>query len=150
MLNGWTILLGVLCVLFVASTVSGQNVEVLKAELKGMEGRLDAKIDGAKDALDEKISGTKNELTASINGVRSEVATIKWIIGGIGVVFTIFLGFLGYLLNYFVKQLLPNMIQRESRGTGQTEIGQPERDATSGEGFTDNAQPGYQTAGGGS
>ena len=159
MLNGRTILLELLCVLFLASTVLGQNVEVLKAELKGMEGRLDAKIDGVKNELntkiegmegrfDAKISGTKNELTASINGVESEVTTIKWIIGGIGAACAIFLGFLGYLLNYFVKQLLPSMVQPESRSTGQTEIGQPQREPTSGEGFTDNVQPDYQTAGG--
>ena len=161
MLNRRTILLGILCVLFVASTVFGQNVEVLKAELKGTEGRLDAKIDGVKNELNTKIdgmekaltkevNGMKNELNTSINGVKSIVTIIMWIIGGIGAAFAIFLGFLGYLLNYFVKQLLPNMVQRESRSTGQTEAGQPQREPASGEGFVDNAQPDYQIAGGGS
>ena len=156
MLNGRVMLLQILLVLFVVCTAFGQNVEVLKAELKGMEGRLDAKIDGVKDTLDakidgakdtlgEKISGTKDELSASINGVKSEVVTIKWVIGGIGVVFTIFLGFLGYLLNYFVKQLLPNMVQPGSRSTGQ-----PQQEPISGGEFADNTEPGYQTAGGGS
>ena len=156
MLNGRVMLLQILLILFVVCTAFGQNVEVLKAELKGMEGRLDAKIDGVKDTLDakidgakdtlgEKISGTKDELSASINGVKSEVVTIKWIIGGIGVVFTIFLGFLGYLLNYFVKQLLPNMVQPGSRSTGQ-----PQQEPISGGEFADNTEPGYQTAGGGS
>ena len=135
MLNRRVMLLQILLFLFVVSAAFGQNVEVLKAELKGMEGRLDAKIDGvkdtldakidgAKDALDEKISGTKDELTASINGVKSEVVTIKWIIGGIGVVFTIFLGFLGYLLNYFVKQLLPSMLKRNDQDQVSTQKGQ--------------------------
>ena len=148
MLNGRVMLLQIPLVLFVVSAVFGQNVEVLKAELKGMEGRLDAKIDGVKntldakitgtkDALDEKITGTKDTLDASINGVKGEVVTIKWIIGGIGVVFTIFLGFVGYLLNYFVKKLLPNMI-RESRSTDQTQ-----QEPSSGESFTDNAQSDY-------
>ena len=161
MSNGRVMLLQILLVFFVSPIVLGQDVEVLKAELKGVEGRLDAKIDGTKNELNAKIdgaknelnnsiTGVKNELNANIDGVKSQVAIIQWIIGGIGVVFTIFLGFLGYLLNYFVKQLLPNMIQRESRGAEQTEIGQPPRDATGGEDFTDNAQPGYQTAGGGS
>ena len=167
MLNGRLMLLQILLVLFVVSAAFGQNVEVLKADLKGMEGRLDAKIDGVKDTLDAKIDGvkdtldakidgaknelnstiegTKDELSASINGVKSEVVTIKWIIGGIGVVFTIFLGFLGYLLNYFVKQLLPNMVQPGSRSTGQ-----PQQEPSSGGEFADNTEPGYQTAGGGS
>ena len=146
MLNGRVMCLQILLVLFVVSAACGQNTEVLKAELKGMEGRLDAKIDGArdtldakidgaKDALDGKISGTKNELTASINGVNSTVVTIKWIIGGIGVVFTIFLGFLGYLLNYFVKQLLPNMLQLESRSTGK-----PQQEPTRAERLANNTQ----------
>ena len=43
MLNGRLMLLQILLVLFVVSAAFGQNVEVLKAELKGMEGRLDAK-----------------------------------------------------------------------------------------------------------
>ena len=146
MLNGRVMLLQILLVLFVVSAAFGQNVEVLKAELKGMEGRLDAKIDGAKDTLDAKIdgakgelntsingvkgelntsiNGVKGELNASINGVKSEVITIKWIIGGIGVVFTIFLGFFGYLLNYFVKQLLPNIITRTDRNEVSTKKGQ--------------------------
>ena len=149
-------LLQILLALFIVPAAFGQNVEVLKAELKGMEGRLDAKIDGAKETLDEKITGTKDELTASINGVKGEltasingvkkeVVTIKWIIGGIGAVFTIFLGFLGYLLNYFVKQLLPNMVQPRSSGTGQLQ-----QELISGSEFADNIEPGYQTAGGGS
>ena len=167
MLNGRAMLLQILLVLFIVSAAFGQNVEGLKAELKGMEGRLDAKIDGvkdtldakidgAKDTLDQKITGTKDELTtsingvkgeltASINGVKEEVVTIKWIIGGIGAVFTIFLGFLGYLLNYFVKQLLPNMVQPGSRS-----IGQPQQEPVSGGEFADNTEPGYQTVGGGS
>ena len=160
MLNGWVMLLQILLVLFVVSATFGQNVEVLKAELKGMEGRLDAKIDGVKntldakidgakstldgkitgtkDTLDEKITGTKEELIASINGVKSGVTIIQWIMGGIGVVFTIFLGFVGYLLNYFVKQLLPNMVQRESASTNQSQ-----QEPISGEGFADNAQSDY-------
>ncbi|RKU15326.1 hypothetical protein C6503_13890 [Candidatus Poribacteria bacterium] len=145
MLNGRAMLLQILLVLFILSAAFGQNVEVLKAELKGMEGRLDAKIDGVKDTLDQKITGTKDELTTSINGVKDEVVTIKWIIGGIGAVFTIFLGFLGYLLNYFVKQLLPNMVQPGSRSTGQ-----PQQEPVSGGEFADNTEPGYQTTGGGS
>ena len=172
MRNGRVMLLQILCVLFVVSAALGQNVEVLKAELKGMEGRLDTKIDGVKDTLDAKIDGVKNELNASINGakgelnasingakgelnasingVKSGVTIIQWIIGGIGVVFTIFLGFLGYLLNYFVKQLLPNMVQRESRSTGQNETDQPQRELTSRDEFADSTEPDYQTAGGGS
>ena len=167
MLNRRVMLLQIFLVLFIISAAFGQDVEVLKAELKGMEGRLDAKIDGvkdtldakidgAKDTLDQKITGTKDELTtsingvkdeltASINGVKSEVRIIRWIIGRIGAVFTIFLGFLGYLLNYFFKQLLPNMVQPGSRSTGQ-----PQQEPISGSGFADNTEPGYQTAGGGS
>ena len=178
MLNRRVMLLQILLVLFVASVAFGQNVEVLKAELKGMEGRLDAKIDGVKDTLDAKIDGVKDtldqkitgtkdelttsitgtkdeltasitgikdELTASINGVKSEVRIIRWIIGGIGAVFTIFLGFFGYLLNYFVKQLLPNMVQPGSRSTAQ-----PQQEPISGSEFADNTETGYQTAGGGS
>ena len=161
MLNKRTMLLQILLVLLSVSVAFGQNVEVLKAELKGMEGRLDAKIDrldakidGVKDTLDQKITGTKDELTANINGVKAEltaningvkaeVVTIKWIIGGIGAVFTIFLGFLGYLLNYFVKQLLPNIVQPGSRSTGQPQQGPVSR----GE-FADSTQAGYQAAGG--
>ena len=161
MLNGRVMLLQILLVLFVVSAAFGQNVEVLKAELKGMEGRLDTKIDGVKDTLDAKIDGVKNELNANINGakgelnaningVKSGVTIIQWIIGGIGVVFTIFLGFLGYLLNYFVKQLLPNMVQRESRSTGQNETDQPQRELTGRDEFADSTEPDYQTAGGGS
>lgn len=149
-------LLQIFLVLFILPAAFGQNVEVLKAELKGMEGRLDAKIDGVKDtldakidgtkeAIDQKINGTKDELTTSINGVKSEVRIIQWIIGGIGVVFTIFLGFLGYLLNYFLKQLLPNMVQPRSRSTSQ-----PQQEPISGSEFADNTEPNYQTAGGGS
>lgn len=156
MLNGQTMLLQIFLVLFILPAAFGQNVEVLKAELKGMEGRLDAKIDGVKDtldakidgtkeAIDQKINGTKDELTTSINGVKSEVRIIQWIIGGIGVVFTIFLGFLGYLLNYFLKQLLPNMVQPRSRSTSQ-----PQQEPISGSEFADNTEPNYQTAGGGS
>ena len=156
MLNGRVMLLQILLVLFTVTIAFGQNVEVLKAELKGMEGRLDAKIDGVKDTLDakidgvkdtleQKITGTKDELTSSINGVKEEVVTIKWIIGGIGAVFTIFLGFLGYLLNYFIKQLLPNIVQPVSRSTGQ-----PQQEPVSGGEFADNTEPGYQTAGSGS
>ena len=161
MLYGRVMLLQILLVLFVVSAAFGQNVEVLKAELKGMEGRLDAKIDGVKDTLDVKIDGTKGELNASINGVKgelnasingvkSEVITIKWIIGGIGVAITIFLGFVGYLLNYFVKQLLPNMVQRESRSTGQIKTDQPQQELPGRDEFTDSTEPDYQTAGGGS
>ena len=168
MLNGWAILIGILFVLFFASTVLGQNVEVLKAELKGTEGRLDAKIDGVEKTLTKEITGTKNELNtkidgvekaltkeitgvknelnASIDGVKSGVTIIQWIIGGIGVVSTIFLGFVGYLLNYFVKQLLPNMVQRESKRIEQTESGQPQQEPTSGENFADNTEPNYRTA----
>lgn len=135
MLNRLTVLIGFFCILLVVSVALGQNVEVLKTELKGVEGRLDAKIDGVKNELNASINGTKGELNAnmngvkgelnaSINGVKSEVITIKWIIGGIGVAITIFLGFLGYLLNYFVKHLLPNIIRHDSRDTGQIEIGQ--------------------------
>ncbi len=167
MLNGQTMLLQIFLVLFILPAAFGQDVEVLKAELKGMEGRLDAKIDGVKDTLDAKIdgvkdtleqkitgtkdelaasiNGTKDELTTSINGVKSEVRIIQWIIGGIGVVFTIFLGFLGYLLNYFLKQLLPNMVQPRSRSTSQ-----PQLEPISGSEFADNTEPNYQTAGGGS
>lgn len=156
MLNGRAMLLQILLVLFILPAAFGQDVEVLKAELKGMEGRLDAKIDGVKDtldakidgtkeAIDQKINGTKDELTTSINGVKSEVRIIQWIIGGIGVVFTIFLGFLGYLLNYFLKQLLPNMVQPRSRSTSQ-----PQQEPISGSEFADNTEPNYQTAGGGS
>ena len=65
---GRVMLLQILLVLFVVSAAFGQNVEVLKAELKGMEGRLDTKIDGVKDTLDAKIDGVKNELNANING----------------------------------------------------------------------------------
>ena len=154
MLNRRVMLLQIFLVLFIISAAFGQDVEVLKVELKGMEGRLDAKIDGAKETLDQKITGTKDELktsingikdelTASINGVKSEVRIIQWIVGGIGAVFTIFLGFLGYLLNYFVKQLLPNMVQSGSRSTGQ-----PQQEPISGTEFADNTDPGYQTAGG--
>ena len=139
MLNGQIMLLQILLAFFVVSAAFGQNVEILKAELKGMEGRLDAKIngvkdtldtkiDGAKDALDEKITGakssldekitgTKDELTASINGVKSEVVTIKWIIGIAVVLFVAFLGFVGHLLNHYVKKVLPQMVQRESKDT---------------------------------
>ena len=178
MLNRRVMLLQIFLVLFILSAAFGQDVEVLKAELKGMEGRLDAKIDGVKDTLDAKIdgvkdtldqkitgtkdelttsingvkdelttsiNGVKDELTASINGVKSEVRIIRWIIGGIGAVFTIFLGFFGYLLNYFVKQLLPNMVQPGSRSTGQ-----PQQEPISGSEFADNTETGYQTAGGGS
>ena len=145
MLNRRVMLLQILLLLFIISAAFGQDVEVLKTELKGMEGRLDAKIDGAKETLDQKITGTKDELTTSINGVKSEVRTIQWIIGGLGAVFTIFLAFLGYLLNYFVKQLLPNIVQPRSRSTGQTQ-----QESTSGTEFADNTEPGYQTAGGGS
>ena len=138
MLNGRVTLLQILLILFVVSPAFGQNVEVLKAELKGVEGRLDAKIDGAKNELNAKIdgvkgelnasidgakggintsiNGAKDELNASIDGVKSVVNIILWIIGGIGAVFTIFLGFLGYLLNYFVKQLLPSMIEQNNQG----------------------------------
>ena len=161
MLNGRIMLLQILLVLFVITSAFGQNVEVLKAELKGMEGRLDAKMDGVKNTLDAKIDGTKGELNAningvkgelnaSINGVKSEVITIKWIIGGIGVAITIFLGFVGYLLNYFLKQLLPNMVQRESRSTGQIKTDQPQQEFTGRDEFTDSTEPDYQTAGGGS
>ena len=165
MLNRRVMLLQIFLVLFIISAAFGQDVEVLKVELKGMEGRLDAKIDGAKETLDAKIDGAKetldqkitgtkdelktsingikDELTASINGVKSEVRIIQWIVGGIGAVFTIFLGFLGYLLNYFVKQLLPNMVQSGSRSTGQ-----PQQEPISGTEFADNTDPGYQTAGG--
>ena len=163
MLNGRGILCGIFFVFFVVSAAFGQNVEVLKAELKGMEGRLDAKIDGVKNELNAKIEGTegqldakidgvknelnasingaKGELNASINGVKSGVTIIQWIIGGAGVAFTIFLGFVGYLLNYFVKQQLPKMLQSENRTTDQ-----PQPKPTSGEGFADNAQFGYPLA----
>ena len=129
MLNRPVMLLQIFLVLFIISAAFGQDVEVLKAELKGMEGRLDAKIDGVKDTLDAKIdgakdtldqkitgtkdelttgiTGTKNELTASMNGVKSEVVTIKWIIGITAGVFVAFLGFVGYLLNHYVKKILP-------------------------------------------
>lgn len=153
--------LQILLVLFVISAASGQNVEVLKAELKGMEGRLDAKIDGvkdtldtkidgAKDTLDQKITGTKDELTASINGVKSEVVTIKWIIGIAAGLFVAFLGFVAHLLNHYVKKVLPNMVQRESTRTGQIETRQPQQESTSESEFADNTEPDYQTAGGGS
>ena len=156
MLNGWVMLLQILLVLFVASAALGQNVEVLKAELKGMEGRLDAKIDGVKDTLDakidgtknalgEKITGTKDELTASINGVKGEVVTIKWIIGIAAAVFVAFLGFVAHLVNHYVKKVLPNTVQPESTSTDQTQRGPTSRDK-----FADNTEPGYQTAGGGS
>lgn len=106
MLNRWGKLWGVFGMFFffsVDSIALGQNVAVLKAELKGVEGRLDAKTDGA-----------KNELTTSINGVKSEFNTsIKWIISGIGAVLLVFLGFLALLLNFYVKKVLPNMVQRE-------------------------------------
>ena len=148
MLNWQTMLLMIFPVLFIMFTASAQSVEVLKAELKGVEGRLDAKIDGVKNELNATMEGTKNTLNASINGVKSEIVTIKWIIGGIGVAITIFLGFVGYLLNYFVKQLLPNMVQRESRSTGQIEASQPQREPTRGEGFTDRSQPDGQRIGG--
>ena len=172
MLNGRVMFLQILLVLFVLSAAFGQNVEVLKAELKGIEGRLDtkiegvkntldAKIDGAKGALDEKISGTKDELNASINGVKgelnasingvkSEVVTIKWIIGIAAGVFVAFLGFVAHLLNHYFKKVLPNTVQRESTGTDPIETGQPQREPTSRDEFADNTEPNYQTAGGGS
>ena len=172
MLNRRVMLLQILLVLFIPSVAFGQNVEVLKAELKGMEGRLDAKIDGvkdtldakidgAKDTLDQKITGTKDELTASINGikdeltasingVKSEVVTIKWIIGIAAGVFVAFLGFVGHLLNHYVKKILPNMGQQESTSTGQIEPSRPQREPTNEDEFADNTEPGYQTAGGGS
>ena len=55
--------------------------------------------------------------------------------------FTIFLGFVGYLLNYFVKQLLPNMVQRENRSTNQSQ-----QEPISGEDFVDNTQSDYLLA----
>ena len=112
--NGRVMLLQILLVFFVVSAAFGQNVEVLKAELKGMEGRLDAKIDGVKDTLDAKIDGVKNELNASINGakgelnasingVKSGVTIIQWIIGGIGVVFYNIFGFFGVPTKLFCQ-----------------------------------------------
>ena len=161
MLNRRVMLLQIFLVLFILSAVFGQDVEVLKAELKGMERRLDAKIDGAKDTLDakidgakdtldQKITGTKDELTASMNGVKSEVVTIKWIIGIAAGVFVAFLGFVGHLLNHYVKKVLPSTIQRGSTSPGQTETSQPQREPTNEGEFADNTEPGYQTAGGGS
>ena len=161
MLNGRVVLLQVLLVLFVVSAAFGQNVEVLKAELKGMEGRLDAKIDGVKDTLDakidgtknalgEKITGTKDELTASINGVKGEVVTIKWIIGIAAAVFVAFLGFVAHLVNHYVKNVLPNMVQRENTSKDQIETAQPQREPISTDEFADNTEPDYQTARSGS
>ena len=172
MLNGQIMLLQILLVLFIISVASGQNVEVLKAELKGMEGRLDAKIDGVKDTLDAKIDGAKgtldqkitgtkdelttgingikDELTASIDGVKSEVVTIKWIIGIASGVFVAFLAFVGHLLNHYVKKILPNMDQRESGSKAQTEMDQSQQESASGDEFADNTEPNYQTVGGGS
>ena len=174
MLNGRDILIGILCVLFVASTALGQTVEVLKAELKGVEGRLDAKIDGAvgqlntkidgaasqldtkidgvKNELNTKIDGAKGELNANIDRVKSEATTIKWIIGGIGAVFLVFLGvflvFLAHLLNFYVKKVLPNMVQQESRGREGIEAGRLQEEVTGEDRFADNTQSGYQPAGG--
>lgn len=170
MLNGRAMLLQILLVLFIVSAAFGQNVEVLKAELKGMEGRLDAKIDGtkdtldakidgAKDTLDQKITGTKDELTtsitgikdeltASINGVKSEVVTIKWIIGIAAGVFVTFLGFVGHLLNHYVKKVLPNTIQRGIPSLEQTKTSQPQPRATSESEFADSIEPDYGVSGG--
>jgi len=170
MLNRRVMLLQIFLVLFIISAAFGQDVEVLKAELKRMEGRLDAKIDGvkdtldakidgAKDTLDEKITGTKDELTtsingikdeltANINGVKSEVVTIKWIIGIAAGLFVAFLGFVGYLLNHYVKKILPNMGQQESTSTGQIKPSQPQRGSTSESEFADNIEPDYGVSGG--
>ena len=158
MLKERVILLQILLVLFVVSAAFGQDVEVLKAELKGMEGRLDAKIDGVKntldakitgtkDALDEKITGTKDALDESINGVKGEVVTIKWIIGIAGGVFVAFLGFVAHLLNHYVKKVLPNTLQPESTSTDQTQREPTSQDQDK---FADNTEPNYQTAGSGS
>ncbi len=177
MLNRQGILCGVFGIFFVFSVASialGQNVDVLKAELKGVERRLDAKIDGAKNELDAKIDGAKNELNvridgmknelnakidgvknelttdikgvknelnASINGVKSELTIIKWIISGIGAVFLVFLGFLVHLLNFYVKKVLPNMFQRESRGNGDIGTGQLQEEIEGTDRFADNTQP---------
>ena len=165
-------LLQILLVLFIFPAAFGQNVEVLKSELKGMEGRLDAKIDGVKDTLDAKIDGVKDtldqkitgtkdelttgitgikdELTASIDGVKSEVVTIKWIIGIASGVFVAFLAFVGHLLNHYVKKILPNMDQQESGSKAQTEMDQSQQESASGDEFVDNTEPGYQTTGDGS
>ena len=159
MLYRQTMLLGIFCILSTTSVALGQNVEVFKAELKGMEGRLDAKIDGvkntldtkidgAKETLDGKITGTKDKLIVSINGVKSEVVTIKWIIGIASGLFIAFLGFVGHLLHHYVKKVLPNMGHRDSRSRDQFETGQPQRESTSRDEFPDSAQPDYQTAGG--
>ena len=72
MLNGRVMYLQILLVLFVVSAACGQNTEVLKAELKEMEGRLDAKIDGARDTLDAKIDGAKDALDGKISGTKNE------------------------------------------------------------------------------
>ena len=155
MLNRQGILCGVFGIFFVFSVASialGQNVDVLRAELKGVERRLDAKIDGAKNELDAKIDGVKNELNArmdgmknelntSINGVKSEVTIIKWIISGIGAVFLVFLGFLVHLLNFYVKKVLPNMSQRESMGNGGIGTGQLQEEIEGPDRFADNTQP---------
>ncbi len=170
MLNRRVMLLQIFLVLFILSAAFGQNVEVLKAELKGMEGRLDAKIDGVKDTLNAKIdgaketldqkitgtkdelttsiTGTKDELTASMNGVKSEVVTIKWIIGIAAGLFVAFLGFVGHLLNHYVKKILPNMDQRESRSKEKIERNQSQQESTGGQSYSDDAQSDYQPAGG--
>ena len=92
--------------------------DTLDAKIDGVKDTLDAKIDGAKNELNSTIEGTKDELSASINGVKSEVVTIKWIIGIAVVLFVAFLGFVGHLLNHYVKKVLPQMVQRESKDTG--------------------------------
>ena len=164
MLNRRATLIRLLFVFSVTSIALGQNVEVLKAELKGVEGQLDTKIDGAVGQLDTKIDGVKNELTTkiegtekalinkiegtektlntSINGVKDQVVTIKWIISGVGALFLAFLGYLVHLLHVYVNQVLLNKRPSETRLSQQ--------EPTSGEGFADNAQSDYQTVGGGS
>lgn len=151
MLNGRGALCGVFSVLFVISVASmalAQSVDVLKAELKGVEGRLDAKIDGVKNELKASIDGAKDEFKASIDGVKNEVTIIRWIIGGIGAVFLLFLGFLAHLLNFYVKKVLPNMVQQENRGKEYVETGQPQEENSGRDDFADNTQPDYQPAGG--
>lgn len=163
MLYRRVMILGVLCVLFVASTGLGQiepsqseilnavhkvdkEVAVLSEKITGIEGRLDQKIDlsikGVEDRLGERLNGTDKEIKGIKDRIKDLQGTLNWILRGIVVI-------LLYIVGHLTKPLWDRKLRWRSKINADSvdeKLGEAIKDEEkiSSDDFLDNTQPDYQ------
>ena len=167
MLNGRVMLLGILCVLFVTSTMFAQSqsdtrssnpallemqltiIKEIHASEDKMRDHIDKSEKQTRDYIDgefSKLNGEFSKLNGEFSKLDKEVAVLnnaKWYISIIVAPISVY--YIILLIQMFRNWNSDRKIETLSKGTLP-----PEESSVDTDDFLDNTQPNYQTAGGGS